>query len=504
MPYSNQYRAFYRDKNAFFVESNMTVEKASDIARARPYQFLAENRSLIEAEYNHLKTLLQKNGENRQAYWLHCYYCCVLLRHYYAKHDQKEKAKSYRLQSEEIKKMIEESESRLSNDVNDSTTNTAKKISGQSNMQRLAFTFSRLTVKNAILMANDLLWLEQLDQLLGIRSDINDISAAIDSPGSVFNFLSVGLFGFRLAVNFGMVLKHTFDPTKAEEELTTCERLWKELGDRHYQLLNDLAWGTVNLFCNYNELMNISSATASWLTVAFLVFDLSLLLIEHHLKEQAYLTKKAQYKKEIEHYQHLSDDDSLTIEQLREYIQHIEVLNEQLMQLEASWINDSASLHCDIAAAILLGAGFTASLLFASPAVVIASYFACTIAVAMYISDGAWGNFQKQCFMLQQAEIAEKGIGDAQKNKNEALIDFIKSMVKNTVVPMVIMTALAFYWPAAVVLAVGYFVHEAGWLQGKSSPSQSELVKAETKQLSSSDDSEDEDEDKSCHLVPCG
>jgi hypothetical protein len=464
MPYSDRYQPFFDDKVSFFQSpQEITKQSISGLATGKSYSFLVANREMIEDEYNHLKNVLTPNDSN--AYWLYCYYCCVLLSRYYRLYDKKDQAEDFDAQSRQI---LAHANAVATN--GGSLTNKVKRKIGQGNMQRLAFTFGRLTVKESFKLASALKWLDKLDNF-GIHVDANNIAQLIDGPGVIFNALSVGLFASRFAVNAGMILKHTFSPNGPEQELTSKARFYKELYDRHYHLLNDLAWIIANILCNYNAVCHISDAAAGWITAGFLVFDLTLLLIEHRIAKTRYLTKKSQYMTEKGQYQAQMDTADITLADLRKCQEHCNMLNKQLEQLEAEWVKNCATLSCDITAALILGCGWTAALLIATPTAIVISYFSCVIAVSLYISDGAYGKYKEKSFLLQQHELVNAN--DVQTLRGEmqqARTELIKSLAKNTLVPMLLVSVIAISWPAAILLSVTYIANELDCFTGKAKP----------------------------------
>ncbi len=99
MVYSARYKSFSKDKQSFFSDVH-TADDAKGRANEKDYRFLADNRLLIEQEFNQLFACLKKQGTDRQDFWLYCYYCCIMLQNYYAAYDKKNKAQEYRQESE--------------------------------------------------------------------------------------------------------------------------------------------------------------------------------------------------------------------------------------------------------------------------------------------------------------------------------------------------------------------------------------------------------------------
>ncbi|BCA97173.1 hypothetical protein TUM19329_35340 [Legionella antarctica] len=241
------------------------------------------------------------------------------------------------------------------------------------------------------------------------------------------------------------------------ESTTPWDRFKYEIYKRHCNFANDLVWATVNFLTNFNQVVHISGPVAGYLTSAFLVFDVCMILYKCNLAKQEYLTKKAQYIAEKDEYSNPDRFRKLTPEQRQ---MHIEMLDQQLLALKMDWLTKEATFYFVAAAAALLVMGFTASMLL-GPAVMIAGcYFACIIAVAMYLSADSYSKYQEKNLYLEQSQQSGKNLSVALKEYEAARNDFIFTMVKNTVMPLIMITTFAICWPAAIVLTVMYAGYE--------------------------------------------
>ncbi len=303
-------------------------------------------------------------------------------------------------------------------------------------------------------------WMEQLSNYLGKPIDVDGMVAAMNAPAPILNVLSVGLFAARFIVNAGIILKHVFAPTEEEKSIDIGTRLWNELYDRHCVMLNDLVWAIINLLTNYSALFNISIPVANYLMVGFLFFDISLLLYRHYLAKQEYLEKKAQYLFEKSNYETLMGATTLSAADLRKYQAYCQMLDEQLKELEISWKKTSATLSFNIAAAVFLFSGFSGTLLLANPVGMTLSFLVCTIAIAMYLSADMYGIYREKAERLNQCALEGKDTSMALLEYQAARNDFILTMTKNIIMPLLIMTIFAVCWEAAVVLTAVYIGYE--------------------------------------------
>ena len=241
------------------------------------------------------------------------------------------------------------------------------------------------------------------------------------------------------------------------EPTTSFERFKHELYKRHCNFANDLVWATVNFLTNFNNVVHISGPVAGYITSVFLVFDVCMALYKCNLAKQEYLTKKAQYTEEMAQYNDPMQFGSMSAQQR---LVHIEMLNKQLIELEHSWRAKEASFYFGAAAAALLMIGFTASMFVSAPLLVAASFFVCTIAVAMYLSTGAYSQYKDKSLRLEQAKLTGEYLAVSLKEYEVARNEFIFTMVKNTIMPIILIATYAICWPAAVALTAVYLGYE--------------------------------------------
>lgn len=317
------------------------------------------------------------------------------------------------------------------------------------NLNRILFGFSRITVKELILLAQQSNWFELVEQWTGMHTDVNSMVQALNNPIKVFNFLSVGVFAARFVTQATMLAKHTFAPTGDEKIiLSTGERFKQELYKRHCMMLNDLVWGSINLITNYNSILKLSASTANNLTVLFLFFDLSLLIYQAYLSSEEYQALKAQY----------NPDDP----------EHGPMYKRQLAALEIKKETTYRECYFNMVGALMFIGGFSASFLLATPPAIVTGYFVCTLGVAMYLTSSAFSDYQKQALVLKNyqalagdgADIADADIQKAMTAMQDARQVFMVTMAKNIVMPMLIMGVFAISWEVALIITAGYMAFE--------------------------------------------
>jgi hypothetical protein len=468
MSYASQLSVFRTHKSKFISTVN-NVQDAISIVGQESFESLHDAHLLIEQQLEQMRTVLETKNSQDKTQWLDCFYFCIMLEKYYREYDKQDKAKKFAKLSRKIalkceltsaeRQKVSEQVSRDLVDENDQDTITVKLRSwlGEFNMYRLTFAFSRVTMRQFLLL-----------NPLGESLKINDMVTVLDAPGDIFNALSVGIFAVRLSLNLALIFKHLFAPTDKEANISFKKRLFEELYKRHYHLLNDIAWGTVNLFCNYSAVFNLAAPVANWLTAGFLVFDMLLLLWSRHLLQEEYLVKKSQYTCEIVGLEELLRRD-LSKEERQKHDNQLEFVKAQAAQLELGWQKTNAAFQYSIGAALVFTAGFTAAFLFTVPAATVACYFVCTIAVAMYMTADAYGVYRQKAYVLEQTELAQTDPKNAQAELATARKAFISSMFKHTFIPLAVVTLYATCWPAAIALTVLYLGYGAYQHQQKAS-----------------------------------
>ena len=485
MTYLDQYTDFINDKRSFFSEVKSTAEANTKVDE-KNYNFLANNKKLIEQEFNNLFSYLQKQEEKRQEFWLYCYYCCEMMLAYYEAYGNSAKIKEYSRLKIQISQRCETRElpnkkapnnsfikmmgKRIGEDLVD-LVETPLHISkirakiGFINIWRIYWIFLRLTLKQSLLLAKDTHLIDKLSQLLGRKIDVDNIIKVMEAPADIFRVLSVGLFAARFILIAGTVLKHTFAPSKMEKDMPMSERFFGNLWDKFPDLANEI-WGLVNLATNFPEIVHLSAGAAGGITIAFLCFDVGLIMFRRHLAEKDYLTKKSQYLTEITYFQNVlarttDPDERLKLEE------QIKVTQALLTEHEITWKAKNATYLFNATAAMLLVAGFSASMalsilfstvVFASAILVIASYAVCTFGVAMYMSADSFGKYREKSLRLEQAKLENQNIQGALAEYQAARKEFIFTVVENALVPGFLIASLAICPPAAVVFMAAYLL----------------------------------------------
>lgn len=541
MTYSEQYTPFLDDKIKFFSEVRLKesledkkkqfkekVELAETLAKTKDHAFILNNHSLLETEFVQMFAILKnRKDENSDAFWAYCYYCASLLEAFHQAYSPtpQDKDKPYIAQGKEAhyKQLKEQIRDHL--DAKESTTSDETFISvleksfidgfqslikapfhlsklrdyvAFTNLCRLYWVFCRLTLTSAFALAKNLHLFDKINVILKTPINVDKIISIFQAPNGVLNYFSVGLFLARFIIDAGLLIRHTFFPYDNEKNSTRTERFLFELNKRKFNFANDLVWSTVNFLTNFNHITRIPNPVTGVITAAFLGFDVFLLSMRILDAKKTYLIKKAQYQKE------LNDYNSTLIHQLsdKERKAHLSMLERQLAEHEIEWNTKRAHLCFATSAAGLLMLGFSAALIFSPPGIVIASFFVCTLAAAMYFSADAFANYKhkslrldyhtselsvslEQCkialgvaltgyekdrdwakyqiareYALEQHKNGLKAHELALEEYKAARNEFIFKIIKNTFMPTLLIATFAICWPAAVALTVVYLGYE--------------------------------------------
>lgn len=486
---------FKKDKNRFFqviTDDNLynpTIDYPKKYSLRHNYNFIATNRIFLEQEINQLFAALKKvklsEMVNQQSntipkeLWLYSYYCCSLLKQYHSVYGQHSKVAEYQQLMQDIRSYQSnqlpvkyKNKQSFFNAICEKIVrflkyiltlprhlSRLKEVVGFSNLNRLYWVFCRLALVNSLRLVKDLQFLDKIEAVLNKKIDVEAFIKTFDRPNDVLRVFSVALFVIRIMMNLALLLKHTFFPAQQEKLLPRKERFLQEIYKRHPEFLNDLVWGMVNTLTNYPQVFHLANSLSPWVTVSFVFFDFALLLWRRHLAQHDYLAKKSQYHGELKYYSAKLIEDITKTERLN-YTVHVSILHEQLAELEITWQVKSSTLWFDASAALLLIAGFSASMLLTSPVWILISYTACMFAVAMYLSESAYAQYQDKGLRLQQSEVNQEDSEKALSGYQLARNNFIETLLFNAFMPTLLLTTFAISWPAALVLAALYIGKE--------------------------------------------
>jgi hypothetical protein len=462
------------DKRETSVSVNeQVVTMVQNLANEQDYHFLLTNLHSIEAEFSQMFAVLSKQRDkNNEVFWLYCYYNASLLESFYttySKYDEEARYKKLKLnirnhllkvqKDEKEENFIKHLEKSFIEGFRNLITaprhiSKIREYVGFTNLCRMYWIFCRLTLTNGLVLAKELEVIDQLDRVLGTHTDIDQIVSIIQLPNNVLNYASIGIFLIRYVIDAGMLINHTFFKRVAG---TTCwERFKHEIYKRQFNFGNDITWAVVNFLTNFNHISKIPGPVAAAVTAVFLGFDMSMFFYKMYFLRKEYVAKRRQYSFEIEEYNDPEKYTHLSDEQRK---QHVDMLVKQREELDIVYQKKQATLYFCAGAAALLMAGFSAAIIFTPAGVVVASFFACTIAAAMYFSADQYAKYKETSLRLDLA-LSPNDYAIARKEYETARNDFIFAMAKHTLVPTFLIATFAVCWPAAIAFTALYLSYE--------------------------------------------
>jgi len=310
-------------------------------------------------------------------------------------------------------------------------SNKLLSLLGLGNAYRLSIVFSRLSWKDAWLLSRALGILDQFDNINGHHINIG----ILDAPTDLFNGASVGIFLAKFLVHLSLANIHTNFPTYAEEGLSKKERWDLEVEKRYVAWVNDGLWALVNLLTNYAWFFHIPGPLAGALLAIFLGFDIYWLIHVLGVAEKAYFAKEAEYNSESQNLEFSPTS--------------IRLIALQLKNLKNQRYEIKAKLFFCVAAGFVLAASFSLTLIFATPLAFIIGYLGCVLGAAMYITHGKFGAYARARLENSKSETCQ-----------DAWDSFVKSILKTTLIPILIVGAFTINWPGAILLTVLYFGYE--------------------------------------------
>lgn len=329
-------------------------------------------------------------------------------------------------------------------------------------MNRLSLVFSRLTWKQFWSYAQQMQWLEAYERTTG--TTVN--TQILDAPIEIFSVLSVSVLASRLLLNAGVALKHTFTQNEIEQSVDMHVRLWRELKKRHWVMVNDLVWASVNCLTNYALFFHLVPI-ANYLLAGFLVFDAIWILYAIAGTEFTYAEKRNQYDFELAELEVALNVGNLSESDQSKLHYQIKLKKLQLEQLEIKRYENLGTYLFALAAALLIISGFSAAILISSPIMMPICFFLCSVSAAMYMSCGQFGAFigeKKKIALDDERKTGTNLERCGTSSLNEKWNQFGISMLEKTFMPLLIVGTFTINLPLAVIITATYVGYKCGVL----------------------------------------
>ncbi|RUR13132.1 hypothetical protein [Legionella sp. km772] len=159
--------------------------------------------------------------------------------------------------------------------------------------------------------------------------NVDQANAVVSSPDLYTGTMSWGLYYFRFALNLGLLLKHTIaGPWMSAEEKSEgwTERFKTQWAQRKFSLLNDSIWATGNLLCFF--WLYGKGAAGTWgdiLTIALLVFDISLAVWDYEEQRTQYNQQINDYEEALNHLKKQATDLKLSNEKIQKELNELKL-----------------------------------------------------------------------------------------------------------------------------------------------------------------------------------
>ena len=435
---------FDADKHDFFRQRNLSLLQIKQRAQQHQHDFLLKNELEVQQEFNHLHASLSRN--QHEGYRNYCYYCCNLLSTLYDKefYDDPAKHAYYVALADTMEQPNRPLPAPMARkpwqvQMHDDFMACLEMPRHSSklrfwiavcNVYRIALTFARLTMQQAVLLVTQTEWLKRISELLRLELTAEAMTKRLSAPVPVFNALSVLFFVARLFIDLGVILKHTFySSSRHEQRASLWLRLTVELRKNYANLLNDVVWATLNGLTNYAQYTKITNLFANQLLVTGLVFDVALLTVRMMESEWNHQVKLNKYRNQQQS-NHLQDP----------------ILQQQIDALNLEIISMRATFATNLAAGTFLASGYSASLVLISTTGIMLSYFSVLLGVVMYLSADACGKYLT-CKLIERSHRAQQNLTVADTDATQqAWNTLTRSLILNTTMPIALMALLAVSW----------------------------------------------------------
>ncbi|MCC5792806.1 MAG: hypothetical protein JJT82_09410 [Legionellaceae bacterium] len=467
---------FSQDKQAFLAQKKKyTFDEVKTRAKQKLHSFLLEHLFELQQEFNTLYQTLQQHKEQRLNFLCYAQYCALLLEQYHRQYGQEAKARELKKKVNHLQELIDNLDNQapltqigqakeksffqklaaLIGAGLDDAQNTLRQASNARskvvliNMLRMMYMVARMAWMNFLVVLNNHHLLERLSEFFKQDLSLDVLQKRLNSIQSVANILSVALFLMRAAINSAMLLKHVFFPSDGEEKSTHWQRLVFELNKRHGDLLNDVVWAGINLITNFPMILALNFPAIIAITVAFMLFDLGLILWLWHREAAQFQNKIEQFSLQIAQLTGLESLDETQTFELNILMQQQRLLMIDNQAMQAKW-------QINAAAATLLAGSFASAFLMAVPIATVACLLLAAVAVSLYLSAGHYAEMVKKKEQYQLAKLEGNTEPQALAEYRQAQQSFALNLLKFSLAPALIMGTMVVCWQAALAVTLAY------------------------------------------------
>lgn len=298
------------------------------------------------------------------------------------------------------------------------------------NAYRRISLFARLSWIKFWSVASQLHWLDADHRLFGLT--IND--DILNLPTDFYAIFGVLIYIIRLTINLYISLNYIFF---SQDDLSITARFYSECERAHWYIIGDIVSSTINLLTNFSTYFRLAAPIASYLVIALLAFTFLKLVYFYMIEKQKY-NKHEQYLRELN--PTIDTKHHRTVTLLQKQLDH--------QRTEMQW-----RLYLSIIASLFLLTSFVISVTCAPQITLPLFLYMSVIGGVMYLSAENFGQFMCARKEYQHGRSAEKRLVMIEKRNL-----FLSTMIKNLIVPMLLVGLFAIHWPTALALSLLYVV----------------------------------------------
>lgn len=292
----------------------------------------------------------------------------------------------------------------------------------------------------------------RFNHAFGVGCGVSEFLQALDQTQGVLRASSVVLNGMRLLINVSTLIKH-LACAAGHESLSVKNVLKQEVEKRIYPLMDDLMWGCINFINNYRQFINVSATTAARLSLIGLAMDALLLMV-------SWLIDMKNYAERLQELKHRKQE-KITAGEAAFIDRQIDILVDE-------WQVQCSYYLFNLAAAIMLCAVFSVSLMTLNPVLLGVLAVLSMIGNALYNSANAFKQYRQAATRLKREELnCQSGQETEQltrlkESENNAFAVFFDSLLFNVVFTASLIAVAAVSLPLAGMMVVCYAGYKWG------------------------------------------
>lgn len=318
------------------------------------------------------------------------------------------------------------------------------------NKYRVTLIFYRFTWMSFWSLAAKLDWLDRDGNLAGIYIDQDGLR----DFGEVFLAYSLAIYGLRLLMVIGLVLKHLFIPTDAEKCRKPLERLYLEIKKHWYFFINDTAKEIITFMILFPEFFNLASVYIPLLTGALVLLDLIKSIYRLIKESLVYKQTKEDLEKQLS-----------ALDSNKEQVD-IQIIKQMQVKLELQHLEKMSKFLLSLIMNILMLSSFIALTIVAPYVVIPALFFFCVLCRVLDVTSDKFGAYMRSRRESQH----EPHNQQLAEQRSEKLKEFGIAFLKTLLIPMILVGLLVINWQLALIITAVYLTAEYAYSCSKPKP----------------------------------